>query len=52
MKRLIGVLVSALAVLVCASAVPAQDMLVPAGTLLNQTSHRQRRRWAIPCCVI
>jgi hypothetical protein len=37
MKRLIGVLVSALAVLVCASAVPAQDMLVPAGTLLQCT---------------
>ena len=37
MKRLIGVLVSALAVVVCASAVPAQDMLVPAGTLLQCT---------------
>jgi len=37
MKRLIGVLVSALAVLVCASGVPAQDLLVPAGTLLQCT---------------
>jgi len=35
MKRLIGVLVSALGVLVCASAVAGQDMLVPAGTLLQ-----------------
>lgn len=37
MKRLIGVLVSALAVLVCASVVRAQDLLVPAGTLLQCT---------------
>jgi hypothetical protein len=37
MKRLIGVLVGALAVLVSASAIPAQDLLVPAGTLLQCT---------------
>jgi hypothetical protein len=37
MKRLIGVLVGTLAVLVSASAVPAQDLLVPAGTLLQCT---------------
>jgi hypothetical protein len=37
MKRLIGVFVSAAALLVFASAVPAQDLLVPAGTLLQCT---------------
>jgi hypothetical protein len=37
MKRLIGVLVSAAALLVCASVVHAQDLLVPAGTLLQCT---------------
>lgn len=37
MKQLIGILVSALAVLVSASGVPAQDLLVPAGTLLQCT---------------
>jgi hypothetical protein len=37
MKRLIGVLVSAVALLVCVSVVQAQDLLVPAGTLLQCT---------------
>jgi hypothetical protein len=37
MKRLIGILVSAMAVLVSAPGVPAQDLLVPAGTLLQCT---------------
>jgi hypothetical protein len=37
MKRLIGMLVSAAALLVCASGVHAQDLLVPAGTLLQCT---------------
>jgi hypothetical protein len=37
MKRLIGVWVSAAALLVCASAVRSQDLLVPAGTLLQCT---------------
>jgi hypothetical protein len=37
MKRLIAVLVSAVAVLVCAEAIHAQDLLVPAGTLLQCT---------------
>jgi len=37
MKRLIGVLVGALAVLVCGSVIAAQDLLVPAGTLLQCT---------------
>lgn len=37
MKRLIAVLVSALAVLVCAEVVHAQELLVPAGTLLQCT---------------
>lgn len=37
MKRLIAVLVSAVAILVCASVVHAQDLLVPAGTLLQCT---------------
>ena len=37
MKRLIAVLVSAAAVLVCAQAIHAQDLLVPAGTLLQCT---------------
>lgn len=37
MKRLIGILVSAVALLVCVSAVHAQDLLVPAGTLLQCT---------------
>jgi hypothetical protein len=37
MKRLIGVLVSALAVLVSGSVIAAQDLLVPAGTLLQCT---------------
>jgi hypothetical protein len=37
MKRLIGILVSAVAVLVSAPGVPAQDLLVPAGTLLQCT---------------
>lgn len=37
MRRLIVILVSALAVLVCAAVVHAQDILVPAGTLLQCT---------------
>jgi hypothetical protein len=37
MRRLIGVWVSAAGMLVCASAVRAQDILVPAGTLLQCT---------------
>jgi hypothetical protein len=37
MKRLIGGLVSAVALMVCASLVHAQDLLVPAGTLLQCT---------------
>src|SRR3974390_3232245 len=37
MKRLIAVLVCAVAVLVCAQAILAQDLLVPAGTLLQCT---------------
>jgi len=37
MRRLIGLLVSAVAVVVCASGVHAQDILVPAGTLLQCT---------------
>jgi hypothetical protein len=37
MKRLIVMWVSAVALLVCASAVHAQDLLVPAGTLLQCT---------------
>ena len=37
MKRLIGILVSAVAVLVSAPGLPAQDLLVPAGTLLQCT---------------
>ena len=37
MKRLIRLLVSAVALLVCASVVHAQDLLVPAGTLLQCT---------------
>ncbi|HKN23602.1 MAG TPA: hypothetical protein VJX72_02050 [Candidatus Acidoferrum sp.] len=37
MKRLIGMMVSAVALLVCATAVHAQDLLVPAGTLLQCT---------------
>jgi len=37
MRRLIGLLVSAVAVVVCASGVRAQDILVPAGTLLQCT---------------
>ena len=37
MKRLIGVAVSAAAVLVCAATARAQDVLVPAGTLLQCT---------------
>lgn len=37
MKRLIGLMVSAVALLVCATAVHAQDLLVPAGTLLQCT---------------
>ncbi|HTP70489.1 MAG TPA: hypothetical protein VMJ35_16385 [Dongiaceae bacterium] len=37
MKRLIAILVSAVAVLVCAQAIHAQDLLVPAGTLLQCT---------------
>ena len=37
MKRLIGVLVGALAVLVSGSVIPAQELLVPAGTLLQCT---------------
>jgi hypothetical protein len=37
MRRLIVILVSALTVLVCAAAVHAQDILVPAGTLLQCT---------------
>ena len=37
MKRLIGVLVGALAVLVSGSVIAAQDLLVPAGTLLQCT---------------
>jgi hypothetical protein len=37
MKRLIAILVSAVAVLVCAEAIHAQDLLVPAGTLLQCT---------------
>src|SRR5262249_58423215 len=39
MKRLIGVLVGALAELVSGSAIPAQGLLVPAGTLLQCTMH-------------
>lgn len=37
MKRLIGILVSAVALLVLAEGVHAQDQLVPAGTLLQCT---------------
>jgi len=37
MRRLIGIMVSAAAVVVSASAVHAQDLLVPAGTLLQCT---------------
>jgi hypothetical protein len=37
MKRLIGVLVSATALVVCTAKVHAQDLLVPAGTLLQCT---------------
>ena len=37
MKRLIAVLVCALVALVCAGAIQAQDLLVPAGTLLQCT---------------
>jgi hypothetical protein len=37
MRRLIGMWVSATALLVCATAVHAQDLLVPAGTLLQCT---------------
>jgi hypothetical protein len=37
MRRLIGMLVSAVALLVCAAGVHAQDLLVPAGTLLQCT---------------
>jgi hypothetical protein len=37
MKRLIGILVSAVALMVCAAAVHSQDLLVPAGTLLQCT---------------
>jgi len=37
MRRLIGMLVSAVAVLVCTARVHAQDLLVPAGTLLQCT---------------
>ena len=37
MKRLIGALVSAGVLLVCAAGVHAQDLLVPAGTLLQCT---------------
>jgi hypothetical protein len=37
MKRLIAILVSAVAVLVCAQAIRGQDLLVPAGTLLQCT---------------
>jgi hypothetical protein len=37
MKRLIGMMVSAVALLVCAAGVHAQDLLVPAGTLLQCT---------------
>jgi hypothetical protein len=37
MKRLIAVLVSAVAVLVCGNVVRAQELLVPAGTLLQCT---------------
>jgi hypothetical protein len=37
MKRLIGIWVSAAALLVCASAIRGQDLLVPAGTLLQCT---------------
>jgi hypothetical protein len=37
MKRLIGIWVSAAALLVCASAVRSQELLVPAGTLLQCT---------------
>jgi hypothetical protein len=37
MKRLIGIWVSAAALVVCASAVRGQDLLVPAGTLLQCT---------------
>jgi len=37
MKRLIGLWVSAGALLVCAAGAPAQDLLVPAGTLLQCT---------------
>jgi hypothetical protein len=37
MKRLIGLMVSAVVLLVCAAAVHAQDLLVPAGTLLQCT---------------
>jgi len=40
-----------------APCVGAQDILVPAGTLLKCTMnepnfHRQRHRWAIRCCAI
>ena len=37
MKRLIAILVSAVTMLVCAKAIHAQDLLVPAGTLLQCT---------------
>jgi len=37
MKRLIAILVSAVALLVCAAVVHSQDLLVPAGTLLQCT---------------
>ena len=37
MKRLIGIWVSAVALLVCLPAIRAQDLLVPAGTLLQCT---------------
>ena len=37
MKRLIVLLVSAVALLVCAATVQPQDLLVPAGTLLQCT---------------
>jgi len=37
MKRLIGILVSAVVLLVCAAGIHAQDLLVPAGTLLQCT---------------
>jgi hypothetical protein len=37
MKRIIAILVSAVAVLVCAGRALAQELLVPAGTLLQCT---------------